>query len=77
MPVTSAGQVKNIVRMSGTKIPKELADRIERYRHDPAELRKAGLDYTKEQMKVLLDHGVDGIHLYSMNKVEIAKAVYE
>ena len=77
MPVTSAGQVENIVRMSGTKIPKELADRIERYRHDPAELRKAGLDYTKEQMKVLLDHGVDGIHLYSMNKVEIAKAVYE
>lgn len=77
MPVTSAGQVDNIVRMSGTKIPKELSDQIEKYRKSPADLKKAGLDYTKKQMEELLAHGVDGIHLYSMNKVEIAKAVYE
>lgn len=77
MPVTSAGQLENIVRMSGTKIPKDLSDRIEKYRDNPADLKKAGLDYTKNQMESLLAHGVDGIHLYSMNKVEIAKAVYE
>ena len=77
MPVTSAGQLQNIVRMSGTKIPKDLSDRIEKYRDNPADLKKAGLDYTKNQMEALLAHGVDGIHLYSMNKVEIAKAVYE
>ena len=77
MPVTSAGQVDNIVRMSGTKIPKDLSDQIEKYRENPADLKKAGLDYTKKQMEELLAHGVDGIHLYSMNKVEIAKAVYE
>lgn len=77
MPVTTAGQVKNIIRMSGTKIPAELADRIEKYSGAPEDLKKAGLDYTKKQMDYLLAHGVDGIHLYSMNKVEIAKAVYE
>ena len=77
MPVTTAGQVKNIIRMSGTKIPAELADRIEKYSGAPEDLKKAGLDYTKKQMDDLLAHGVDGIHLYSMNKVEIAKAVYE
>lgn len=77
MPITSAGQVKNIVGMSGTKIPKELADSIERYQNKPEDLKKAGLDYTKRQMENLLAHGVDGIHLYSMNKVEIAKAIYE
>lgn len=77
MPITSAGQVKNIVGMSGTKIPKELADAIEKYKENPSDLKKAGLDYTKKQMQGLLDHGVDGIHLYSMNKVEIAKAIYE
>lgn len=77
MPVTSAGQVDNIVRMSGTKIPKDLSERIEKYRDNPIDLKKAGLDYTKKQMEELLAHGVDGIHLYSMNKVEIAKAVYE
>lgn len=77
MPITSAGQVKNIVGMSGTKISKELADSIERYQNKPEDLKKAGLDYTKRQMENLLAHGVDGIHLYSMNKVEIAKAIYE
>lgn len=77
MPITSAGQVKNIVGMSGTKIPKDLADRIERYKENPEDLKKAGLEYTKRQMENLLAHGVDGIHLYSMNKVEIARAIYE
>ena len=77
MPITSAGQVKNIIGMSGTKIPKELTDAIEKYKDNPADLKKAGLDYSKRQMENLLAHGVDGIHLYSMNKVEIAKAIYE
>ena len=77
MPITSAGQVKNIVGMSGTKIPEELAKAIERYQDSPEDLKKAGLEYTKKQMEGLLAHGVDGIHLYSMNKVEIAKAIYE
>lgn len=77
MPITSAGQVKNIVGMSGTKIPKELSDVIDRYQDKPEDLKKAGLDYTKRQMEKLLAYGVDGIHLYSMNKVEIAKAIYE
>ncbi len=77
MPITSFGQVKNIVGLSGTKIPKELAEAIEKYKDNPADLKKASLAYTKKQMEDLLSHGVDGIHLYSMNKVEIAKAVYE
>ena len=77
MPITSAGQVRNIVGMSGTKIPKELTDAIERYKDDPQSLKKAGLEYSKKQMEDLLAHGVDGIHLYSMNKVEIARYIYE
>lgn len=77
MPITSVHQVKNIIGMSGTKIPKRLADAIEKYKDRPQDLKKAGLDFTKGQMEDLLRHGVDGIHLYSMNKVEIARAIYE
>jgi methylenetetrahydrofolate reductase (NADPH) len=77
MPITTAGQVKNIVGMSGTKIPKELGDAIEKYKDNPADVKKAGIDYTKKQMEELLKHGVDGIHLYSMNKADVAKAIYE
>jgi methylenetetrahydrofolate reductase (NADPH) len=76
MPITSAKQVDNIIGMSGTKIPKDLAATLEKYKDNPADLKKAGLEYTKKQMEDLLAHGVDGIHLYSMNKVEYAKAIY-
>lgn len=73
MPITSAGQVRNIIQLSGTKVPESLGASIEKYKDSPADLKKAGLEFTKKQMEELLAHGVDGIHLYSMNKVEIAK----
>ncbi|MCM1244349.1 MAG: methylenetetrahydrofolate reductase [NAD(P)H] [Roseburia sp.] len=75
MPITSAGQVKNIIGLSGTKIPTELQTQLDRYKDNPADLKKAGLEFSKKQMEELLSHGVDGIHLYSMNKVEIAKFI--
>lgn len=77
MPITSAGQVKNIVGMSGTKIPEEFLKQIDRYKDNREDLKKAGIEYTRKQMEDLLKHGANGIHLYSMNKVEIAKAIYE
>lgn len=77
MPITSAGQVKNIIELSGTKVPDGLMSQIETYKDSPEDLKKAGLEFTKKQMEQLLEHGVDGIHLYSMNKVEIAKFILE
>lgn len=77
MPITSASQVNNIIGLSGTKVPKELLAQIDKYKDSPADLKKAGLEFTRKQMEDLLSHGVDGIHLYSMNKVEIAKYILE
>ena len=51
MPITSAGQVKNIVGMSGTKIPKKLQESIDKYKDSPEDLKKAGIEFTKEQME--------------------------
>lgn len=77
MPITTIGQVKNIIALSGSAIPADLQHSIDEYKDSPADLKKAGLDHTKKQMEELLAHGVDGIHLYSMNKVEIAKYIYD
>lgn len=77
MPITSSGQVKNIIGLSGTKVPDLLLSQIEAYKDSPEDLKKAGLEFTKKQMEDLLQHGAEGIHLYSMNKVEIAKFILE
>lgn len=76
MPITAISQVKNIIALSGTKLPNDLSALIDKYKEIPEDLKKAGLDYTKKQMDDLLAHGVDGIHLYSMNKIDIARTVF-
>lgn len=50
--------MKNIVGMSGTKIPKKLQESIDKYKDSPEDLKKAGIEFTKEQMEGLLQHGV-------------------
>ncbi len=68
MPITSAKQIGTTISLSGSSIPKALADIIAKYSDDPEDMRKAGIDYCIRQILDLKQIGVDGIHLYSMNK---------
>lgn len=70
MPITTAKQLGTTVSLSGSSVPKELADLIATYGDDKEDMRKAGIDYAVRQIRDLKEHGVDGIHLYSMNKVK-------
>lgn len=70
MPITTARQLGTTVSLSGSSVPKELADIIAAYGDDKEDMRKAGIDYAVRQIRDLKEHGVDGIHIYSMNKVK-------
>ncbi|MFZ5974399.1 MAG: methylenetetrahydrofolate reductase [NAD(P)H] [Bacillota bacterium] len=70
MPVLDASQILRMTRMSGCSIPAGLSRLFARYANDPEGLREVGLDYACEQVSELVKEGVDGIHLYSMNKWE-------
>ena len=70
MPITTAKQLGTTVSLSGSSVPKELADLIATYGDDREDMRKAGVDYAVRQIRDLKEHGVDGIHIYSMNKVK-------
>lgn len=70
MPITTAKQLGTTVSLSGSSVPKELADIIATYGEDKEDMRKAGIDYAVRQIRDLKEHGVDGIHIYSMNKVK-------
>ncbi len=70
MPITAAKQLGTSVSLSGSSVPKELADLIATYGENKEDMRKAGIDYAVRQILDLKQHGVDGIHIYSMNKLK-------
>ena len=75
MPITTAKQLGTTVSLSGSSVPKELADIIATYGDDKEDMRKAGIDYAVRQILDLKKHGVDGIHIYSMNKIKTTKEI--
>lgn len=75
MPITSPNQLGRSVSLSGSSVPKKLTDLIAKYGESPADMRKAGIEYAAGQIRDLKNNGVDGIHLYTMNKAATAKEI--
>lgn len=74
MPITNSTQVERIVKMCGVQIPSKFSKMVANYQGD--DLYKAGVDYAIEQIQDLIDNGVRGIHLYTMNKGDIATKIF-
>ena len=77
MPITTAKQIGTTISLSGSSVPKALADIIAKYSDDPEDMRKAGIDYCIRQILDLKQVGVDGIHIYSMNKPKTTAEIVE
>lgn len=70
MPITSSKQIGTSVTLSGSSVPKELADIIANHGDNPDDMRKAGIDFAIRQILDLKKHGVDGVHIYTMNRIK-------
>ena len=77
MPFMSKAQVSRMIFMCGASLPSPLVKVLARWEHDPDGLRKAGIEYACQQLIGLAQHGVDGVHLYSMNKPDVAREITE
>lgn len=77
MPITSAKQVATTISLSGNSVPKAFSDLVAKYGENPDDMRKAGIDYAIRQILDLKEYGVDGIHLYSMNKPKTTAEILE
>ena len=75
MPITNIKQVDRITCLSQTKLPREVTDFLEKYKDSPEDLEKAGLQFAIKQINDLLANGVNGIHIYTMNKPKTARTV--
>jgi methylenetetrahydrofolate reductase (NADPH) len=77
MPIFKADQIKSITSKSGCSIPAKLVLMMDKYQDSPDDLRKAGVEYAAGQIRDLVDSGVDGIHLYSMNRPKSTREILE
>lgn len=75
MPVTNAKQMKRICSMSGTYLPARFKAIVDRFGDNPAAMRQAGVAYATEQIIDLIANGVNAIHVYSMNKPDVAEQI--
>lgn len=76
MPVLNKKQIERIVSTCGASLPKKYVKMLNRFEHDPAALSDASMSYAVEQIVDLISNGVDGIHLYTMNRPEVARHIY-
>ncbi len=77
MPIFKADQIKSITARSGCSIPAKLVLMMDKYQHNQDDLRKAGIEYAAMQIRDLMDNGVEGIHLYTMNRPKATKEILE
>lgn len=75
MPVTNARQVKGIIDISGTMLPSTFKAVVEKFGDNPEAMNQAGIAYSIGQIIDLIANGFNYIHLYTLNKPQIAKSI--
>lgn len=77
MPVTNAGQMERICKLSGAYVPHRFAMLLDKFQDNPAAMKQAGIAYATDQIIDLIASGVDAIHIYTMNKPDIARTIQQ
>lgn len=75
MPITRATQVANAISMSGSNMPERFRNLVDHFGNNPAAMQQAGIAYATDQIIDLIANGVEHIHVYSMNKPEVAEGI--
>ncbi len=75
MPVTNPVQIKRICSISQTALPQRFLRLVDRYGDNPKAMKQAGIAYATEQIIDLYANGLNAVHVYSMNKPDVAEAI--
>ena len=75
MPITNINQLKRTLKLSGTVLPQRFRFLLDKFGSDEKAMKQAGLIYASEQIIDLYANGIKNVHVYSMNKPEVAKTL--
>ncbi len=75
MPITHASQLERAIKLSGSFIPQRFKALVDKFGSDPEAMKQAGIAYATDQIIDLYANGITNVHVYSMNKPEIAEKI--
>jgi methylenetetrahydrofolate reductase (NADPH) len=75
MPITSFSQLDRIRAISGNELPKSFLKVMEKYIDNPVAFKQMGIEYATEQARKIYENGFSAVHIYSMNKPEVASQI--
>lgn len=75
MPITNASQVERAIKLSGAFMPQRFKAMVDKFGSNPAAMKQAGIAYATDQIIDLYANGITNVHVYSMNKPDIAEGI--
>ena len=75
MPITNANQVARAIQLSGSHMPQRFKSLVDKFGSDPAAMKQAGIAYATDQIIDLFANNVTNIHVYTMNKPDVAAQI--
>ena len=75
MPITNAKQVERAIHLSGSHMPQRFKSLVDKFGTDSAAMKQAGIAYATDQIIDLFANGVTNVHVYSMNKPDVAQKI--
>ncbi len=75
MPITSGKQVERAIKLSGSFMPERFKNLVDKFGFDDKAMMQAGVAYATDQIIDLYANGLTHVHIYSMNKPEIAERI--
>ena len=75
MPITNGNQVDRAIKLSGSFMPQRFKSLVDKFGTTPAAMKQAGIAYATDQIIDLFANGIRNVHVYSMNKPDVAEAI--
>ena len=75
MPITNANQVARAIQLSGSFVPQRFKSLVDKFGCDAAAMKQAGIAYATDQIIDLYANGITNVHVYSMNKPDVAASI--
>ena len=77
MPITNANQIERAIKLSGSFVPQRFKSLVDKFGCNPRAMKQAGIAYATDQIIDLFANGIKDVHVYSMNKPDVARSIMD